>query len=236
MLNIIYPIYNPKPHVLETHLNNWRDYSIELRKQIKIILIDDCSTPPIKFNPSFELNYTVARIKEDIYWNVCGAQNLGHFIADDDWCFSSDIDHILLKEDCQRILDLPKKINSVYWFRRYKLGKPWKPHSNSFLIHKKDYLNIGGYDEDLAGNGGYNDEIIILKMQYFGLNLMNTNIPIYLDENLSFTFKGFIKKGIGLNSAKYYRKKRYMKEGKYVPFKPLNFNWEIINEYNFSGI
>jgi len=228
MLNIIYSIYNPKPHVIETHLNNWKSYG-DLLEKVNIILIDDGSILPIDFEIDFPINLTIARIKEDIYWNVGGAQNLGHYLANDDWCFSTDIDHILTKESCNKLFDYNKESGNVYWFIRIKDNKVYKQHQNTFLIHKKDYNKIDGYDEDLSGNGGYNDALIIAKMQYYKLKFVNTDILVHLNENLSLNTKEYFKKGVPVNYQKFVSKVNEMQKGTYKQKSILNFNWKIVS-------
>jgi len=228
VLYILYPIYNPKPHVLPFHYDNWNEYPEELKKQIHVIMVDDCSKPPIKFKPPLP-NYTHMRIKEDIYWNASGTKNLGfNFIPNNTWVFASDIDHILTATDCQKCIDLYKEKNKVYWFRRIKDGKFYKQHANTFLINSDDYMKIGGYDEDFGGNGGYNDTLLSLKMRYYRLRFVNTYINIYLDENLSYTTKDFVKKGVEVNFRKLHNKRKKMLKGTYEQESILNFEWEIV--------
>jgi len=236
MLNIVYPIYNPKPHVLEYHYDNWNTYPEELKKQMHVIMVDDGSQPPIKFNPPLP-NYTHIRIEEDIYWNASGVKNVAfHVVPKDSWVFASDIDHILEASDCQKCIDLVKEKENVYWFIRIKEGIIYKQHPNTFLINSDDYWKFGGYDEDFAGNGGYNDVMTQNLMQYVGLKHINIPIVIYLNENLSYTTKSFIKKGRKINKLKLDNKLRQLRQGIYMHPNNLNFTWRIINGHNTSGL
>lgn len=236
MLNIIYSIYNPKPHVIETHLNNWKSYG-DLLEKVNIILIDDGSILPIDFEIDFPINLTIARIKEDIYWNVGGAQNLGHYLANDDWCFSTDIDHILTKESCNKLFDYNKESGNVYWFIRIKDNKVYKQHQNTFLIHKKDYNKIDGYDEDLSGNGGYNDALIRELMLHHNLKFENLDVNIMLYTDLSYSsLSGFVKKGVPINYIKMNNKISAMHNNSYIHSPILNFTWSITKKVSYNEL
>lgn len=226
MLNIIYPVYNPKPETLKRHLDNWKSYPEELKSQVRIVIVDDGSKEPVKLD--IPLPHIIARIEEDIYWNVCGAQNLGHYLIDrNEWSFSTDIDHILYPQECEKILRLKKETGNVYWFVRIKEGKIYKQHQNTFLIHCSDFFKIGGYDEDLAGNSGYNDALLIAKMKYYGLSFVNTDIKVNLYENMGINCNGYVKQGLDKNLMKYQIKVMEMVNHKYQPGNILRFRWRI---------
>lgn len=233
MLSIIYPVYDsgqknitPLKEVIQAHIGNWGSYPIELRKQIKIIIVDDGSKNPIDISISFPINLILARINKDIYWNICGALNLGHKLADNDWSFHSDIDHILKPSECKKMLNWDKKRSTVYSITRNCEYKRIAP--NSFLIHNEDYWKTGGYDEDFAGNSGWNDEMFKYLISYAGFHIVESTIDLNYYPHFASTFE---KKGRSNNGNKLMMKINQMRSGNYKNGKSIRFDWKIVKEY-----
>ena len=232
MLTLCYTLYNPKPETINAHLTNWIHCNEELRKQFKVVFVDDCSptTPTVPLD--FHMNMTVARIKDDIYWNLTGARNLAFHLADDDWCVTTDMDHFIEPEDLQKIVDMEKNRQFVYYFERYRNGKPHRTHLDSYIMHKQDFLNMGGYDEDMRGHRGANEDLIKAIIEYNNYHKVQTDIKIHNDESHG-KVGGPRREMVMPNYVKLRQKLGQMKNGMYKNSKSLRFDWEILDEYTY---
>jgi len=237
MLNIIYSVYNLQKELKQIHIDNWKQYSQSLLKQINIILIDDCSTKPLTIEINFPINLKIVRILDNVGYNIGGAKNLGFYIVENTWCFSSDIDHVLSPNECLKCIQLDKKLNNLYYFTRYlPNGEHYqKRHDNTYIIHKQDFWKIGGYDEDFTPHYGYEDAWLKYIMQKQNINFINTDIKVILynipnqEQFLSYPMeKRKIDREINYKLLDN-KKSIYVKP--YSNTKILRFNWKIIKEY-----
>jgi hypothetical protein len=157
-LQVIYPYYD-NPKMLEIHTNMWRSYPVKIWRNLKIILVDDGSQ---KYPLEQQLakvprlvNLDAYRIKQNIPWNQNGAHNLGMSRANEGWCLSTDIDHVLPYETLKHIRETELDENTYYTFGRRQQGQPeqkdYKRHPNSWLLTRNTYWESGGYDEDFSG-------------------------------------------------------------------------------------
>jgi len=224
MLTICYTMFNPKQETIVEHLTLWKSYSEEAQQQLKIVIIDDHSDKVVNIQPDFSLNLNIVRVDQDIYWNLPGARNLAFKLADDDWCVSLDMDHFLSPKVIEEILKLEKHMGTVYRFQRTRNGKPHTVHRDSFIIHKKDFWDMGGYDEDMCGCRGANEDLIEATMHYKNLILEQTNITI---ENNEFHGKvGGIKRDMVSRNYVFLKQKLYqMKQGIYENKDHIRFTW-----------
>lgn len=115
------------------------------------------------------------RVTEDRPWHQHGARNLAAHVARGIWLLMTDMDHVVpastLAEILRRLPALAK--NEVLTFGRVDApatltwrADHWpefsrtrrddgslKPHVNSFVVNRKRYWALGGYDEDFLGYG-----------------------------------------------------------------------------------
>jgi len=156
-LQLIYPYYE-NPQMLVTQLHTWANWPRDLAKKIKIILVDDGSqkTQAIQLIdgavglPDLELY----RILINIPWNQNGAHNLGFDRAENGWCLTTDIDHVIEADQLHVILALAKNPKCYYTFARQQVrapGKVFKRHPNSWMLTREMFWASGGYDEDFSG-------------------------------------------------------------------------------------
>jgi len=251
MFNVLYIAYNPPQGVLNLHLNIWRQIPDNIRRNVRFILVDDCSNTPINPTVDFPINLTIARIDTDIYWNPPGAKNLGFTLADNDWVFSCDIDHSVPVEDYIKMIQMSKEKNSIYFFTRFlPNGKSRnKDSSNLFIIHKEDFWKTGGYDEDFCGNHGYDDYIIVGNfynntegvsntspslMKMLNFKFVRTDLKII--EHKEFATGDPIKKEqTNRNNFKILMKKiKELQTGTYIHPSILRFPWHIEKEITFN--
>lgn len=156
-LQLIYPYYE-NPHMLEKQIETWASWPRDLARKVKIILVDDGSQKAPASDlfaltrPSVELE--LYRILINIPWNQNGAHNLGFHVANDGWCLTTDIDHVVIEKQLRTILALPLNKRQYYSFGRRQvraLDTVFKRHPNSWLLTRELFLESGGYDEDFSG-------------------------------------------------------------------------------------
>lgn len=237
MLNVIFPIYNPLPGNLERHLDTWKNYSEETRKNVRFIMVDDCSDLPIEVKVDYPLNLMVARITTDRGWNINGAKNLGMSIADNDWIFSTDADHLFTtEEDLKRTINMEKKRDHVYMFHRICRKKT--NHINTFLFHKQDFWKTGGYDEDTTGRYGHSDTMMNRLIDHMftrvQTDISNTE---YEDAKIMTERRSDPKTNIQdiLHNEGIVRKKmEALKNGTYKNGDVLRFEWKLTHREEFK--
>ena len=154
--------------------------------------MDDCSKEPLgKLN-----GVDVYRVDDDIPWNAGGATNLA-FQESEGWCVYADMDHLVTKDNVEKILQIKKEKGTMYL-----LGRKFKREAlSTFLIHKDDYELVGGQDEDFSGHYGYIDIILILQcranlkvVERRDIKLEYFNDAVDLDRDETFNEKLFEKK------------------------------------------
>lgn len=126
---------------------------------LKTMIIDDGYPEPLGAIKGIE----VVRIEQDIPWNQPGARNLGFHLLDG-WVLSSDIDHVITKQNIKDLQKLELDKNCVYYIARKENGKV-TTHRNIYLMHKEAFERIGGYDEDFSGHYGYDDTLFNKKIK-----------------------------------------------------------------------
>lgn len=165
-LQLIYPYYE-NPTMLLEQMRVWTDeWPRELVPHVKIIIVDDGSqknpaAPIVQecLNVSFQPlpKFELYRVLINIPWNQNGAHNLGFHVADEGWCLTTDIDHVVETHLLQKLLVMTPKVGSYYSFARRQArdrNTVFKRHPNSWLLTRKMFLDSGGYDEDFAGYYG----------------------------------------------------------------------------------
>jgi len=156
-------LYYDNPQMLEWQIDCWNAYVGVLKNPPGVILVDDGSPKTkavdIVKKSNCRLPIKVFRIKEDIPWNFTGARNLGCVHAKN-WIYMSDIDTILTENDAKKLFD-QRLLQKNCFYKPARVAFPDLPLSApgnvNFLYHKDLYQEIGGYDEDYAGNYGRGD-------------------------------------------------------------------------------
>ncbi len=181
-LTIILPYYRA-PLMLKKQLQVVNQYP----KGVKVIVIDDCSLEQASDVVTKEDNVCLYRILDNIPWNREGARNLGSMLATTDWIIHMDIDHVLLPDCVNRLLQYLLNKNKWYKFPRYRVGKAdftrnkdniprereygeIKPHIDSYLCTKEMYWKAGGYNENysgcLGGGGPFLKRMTLVNGEY----------------------------------------------------------------------
>ena len=230
-LSLVYPYYNNRVN-LDRQLELWARLPQGLARRIEYVLVDDGSSQPAVIPDDCPINLTLVRVKEDKPWNQPGARNLGLKLAEGGWVFASDIDHLILEDGLSHILSMIKDSGSVYYFgRRREDGSAKHPHPNSFLVFRKTFWTVGGYDEDFCGHYG-KDDMFLLKRFERACKVVQLEVPALVEFNNAAT-PGMLRK-TRHNRWLYKRKLRRLENGKYRNGRTLRFEWEIVNRWRIG--
>lgn len=154
---LVMPYYR-NPIMLEFQVANWNSWSEEVRRQVNVVLVDDCSPEPAE--PIFRkctLKKALFRIDQDIPFNAHGARNLGMkmFGKDPDWALLTDMDVLIDEPNVKRLLAKQLSPGLHYTFEReFMDGRPRKTHCNTLLVTRGAFWDVKGYDEDYCGSYG----------------------------------------------------------------------------------
>lgn len=140
-------------------------YPKEVRDRLTVVIVDDCGTPPMDYEkftllPQFCKAAKLFRVTQDIPWNQPGARNLG-MQHSSGHCLLIDPDMVFDGSMIERMIEAAKKLprrHVVKWgLRHVNSGKIDMTSPNTWLIHRDDFFEVGGYDEDFAGHKGWSD-------------------------------------------------------------------------------
>lgn len=175
-LTLVLPFYRNRGMLVE-HQRVWGDYPVSLRKQLHVIVVDDCS--PDGSSATADLmtlkglgSFRLYRVKEDVRWNWLTCRNIGVDQATTDWVLLTDIDHVLPVETMRALTKTKLDTANVYRLSRVDAPHPWpytldecpvrekkRFHPNTWLMTRRMYTErIGGYDERLSGCYGTDGE------------------------------------------------------------------------------
>lgn len=227
-LSIVYPYYNNEA-CLSRQLELWARLPRDLASRVEYVLVDDGSPRPAAIPPDFPINLTLVRVKENKRWNQHGARNLGLKLAEGEWVIASDIDHLLAAEGVGCVLSMEKDPAAVYYFSRQKEDESAKhPHPNSFLIRRKTFWDIGGYDEDFCGHYGKGD--LFLRAQFErACRIVALEQPALIEIDNGAT--PGLNRETRRNRWLARWKKRRLEKGKYRNGRTLRFEWEIVGRW-----
>ena len=176
-LSIIVPVYNSH-RVVKRHIKHYT--KMNQSNAIEIIFMDDGSDPPLKeyFINHRLRNFYIYPTGDKRPWSNPCAKNLGVKISEGEYIFITDVDHILPKETVLQAYefrgdkmgftrsfavlsnngDIFTDPESLFKYgmnkRRYRRrgGRVYQ-HTNTFVMRKKVFKEIGGYKEYLCNKG-----------------------------------------------------------------------------------
>jgi len=231
MITIILAYYE-NPTIFARQLEEWQSYAPAVKKEFCAIVVDDGSpTAPLKA-PIREVGFpvTLFRIKQNIPWNIPGARNLGMKMAADGLCLLTDMDHVLLADDAERLIN--KELCTEYYYcmaRQWSDGRVLNPHGNSYVLEKSLYWKIGGTDEDFSGWWGAGEGVFRGNLQHAAQRI---DLPdVFLTHFGRSTIADASTTEWGRRDSKYnYAKNPALaaKRAPYVPERPIRFEWERV--------
>jgi len=149
--------YYECPDMLRKQMDYWQNYSKEVTDNIQVLVIDDGSklfpAKDVLNERETNVDLCLLRIKEDIFQNTMGARNLGFHYAPENWIWNLDMDHIVPTESIKAVINMELKTSCFYLPARYRMGSLYDyekmhRHSDTFIMTRKMFWDIGGYNED----------------------------------------------------------------------------------------
>ncbi len=151
--------------MLQEHQRIWKNYPPDWRRELHVIVVDDCSTekPAIDAISGEDLglaSFRLYRIDEKRKWNWLACRNLGMAECQTEWALMTDIDHGLPGRTLHSLLTM--ELNPMHAYRLSRVSMPnldpYKSHPDSYLLTVEMFNQVGGYDERFAGNYGSSGE------------------------------------------------------------------------------
>lgn len=158
--------YYDNPLMLNEHYKLIRQMPDRLREHVHLIIVDDGS-PNHPAQPALigGAMLQIYRMREDVRWNQDACRNIGVKHAETNWVLLTDMDHIVSPAAWEILIARKWDEGKAYTFGRVSAPdmSPYKPHPNSWFMHRDLFNSIGGYDERFAGlygtDGDFKDRL-----------------------------------------------------------------------------
>ncbi len=180
-LSLCMPYYRNPRMLIRHLLVWKNEWSAEMKTDVEVVIVDDGSPDETASDAVAAMwngdrtglpPLSLYRVTEDRLWHQHGARNLGAHVATSDWLLMTDMDHIVPPSTVRAVLDrLPMRKRGILTFGRVDApatltwkAEDWrdfartrrsdgtlKHHVNSFVVSRKYYWQLGGYDERLCG-------------------------------------------------------------------------------------
>lgn len=168
-MSVIWAVYG-QPEIMEKQWESLRRLPPLVKARLELVVVDDHGRPeatiPDDIVESFPCQ--LLRVEKDIPWNQMGARNLGMHVCRSRVAVMLDPDMVPNTLTWDRLLNqarLLRKGTVVKFSLRYLDGRPEHTSPNTWIITKEDFWEIGGYDEDYAGNKGWSDVQLMHTIQ-----------------------------------------------------------------------
>lgn len=219
---------------IEQLLRCYAEYSPQLMDRLQFVLVDDHSPIPVTVADDIDLNIRILRVNENIQWNQAGARNLGVLYAASDKVIMTDLDHLFPEQTLQYIVDHTPLGKTAYKPFRYAAdGSELKPHPNTFILSRGRFFEHFGYDEEFAGEYGYEDGFFWRWQRYHGTRFRYTSKshPIHVRTGEASGATSGLERD--KNKNKQLRTRKLNEIAKYGPagghsHQFLNFTWQLL--------
>lgn len=238
-ITYVLPIYTQQKDLEAFYslLKTYESYDKSITRAIHFIFVDDCSPVPITIPENTSLNYTLAKVENDIAWNQGGARNLGVHLAKTSKLILTDLDHTFSEAGLKRLLKIGEP-KDFYVFRRInELGEEKTAHYNTFFCNKSLFFKSLGVDECFGGNYGFEDIFFVDMQRRLGSKFLKfKSHPVHhVEHKVSDNPQHSLPRNMDINKPLYEAKRRILKDKSRDPFDAhsrlfLNFNWHIIKE------
>lgn len=191
-ITLVYPYYDCEMF-FGRQVGIWQGYAADVKPHLSVIVVDDGSPRPVPHTTPHGVETRLFRIDVDVRWNWLAARNVGAHHAADGWLLLTDMDHVVPEATLRTLIWADLDPSVVYMFRRVEhTGQKIRPHSASYLMTRKMFWRIGGYDEALSGFYGTDGEFRRRVMHQATVQLIE-NAPLirfeYVDDASVRTYK-----------------------------------------------
>jgi glycosyltransferase involved in cell wall biosynthesis len=154
VLSLIFPYYD-NPKMLAYQLEYYAQLPDQVASKVEIVLVDDASSqyPAADLVPQkYPMRLSVFRIDKDKPWNQDAARNIGAYEATGEFLLLTDIDHVVPVDTLENLLMMEDRDSVITLARKAHFSeKVVHSHVNSYVMTRKAFWEIGGYDEDFWG-------------------------------------------------------------------------------------
>ena len=176
MLTFVMATYG-QPKMLEKWWETLRTYPEAVAAKIRLVIVDDHGDPPAEIPEDIRGIFKAAlyRVTKNIPWNQPGARNLGVHVAKTDWLLLLDPDMVVEPKVATALLVHSRKMKRgqlVKLLLRYTDNTYDATSPNVYLLHKADFNQVGGYDEDYAGHKGWSDVQFMHTLRGFKMRFL----------------------------------------------------------------
>lgn len=195
---LIVPFYR-NCEMLSRQIEEWEMYPAGVR----IVVVDDGSPEHAKpiiqavASPELLRSIHLYRIMVDVAWNREEARNLGATQAQTKWLVHIDIDHLMPAQSAAHLLKFDADDQHWYRFPRWRKGKAdetrkkdaisrdvqfgeIKPHIDSYLVPRKMYWLVDGYDLLFSGCLGGGSDFLKRLEAVAEPRLLPPHIPLHV--------------------------------------------------------
>lgn len=164
IVSLVMPYYR-NPTMLGMQYALWASFPQEVKDLFEIVIVDDGS-PDEKARwvdrPAGLPRIRIFEVQEDKPWHQHAARNIGAHEAVGKILLLTDMDHMVTEQLITFCAGVETSQNAWHvkrleWDTKKptldRFDKP-KPHPNTFIMSKKLFWKMGGYDEDYCGHYG----------------------------------------------------------------------------------
>lgn len=203
--------------------------SSEVRSHVELIIVDDFSDVEEKIN-SEQIALKQYRVTDDIPWNQAGSRNLGALMANGPWALFFDIDQEPSEQGLAQIIkgiDMLQSTSLYYFhvdnFVDSNLNVELPIHPNTFLVNLERFKTTCMYDEDFAGNYGYEDLYLPFVWEKNGGNrAIFNNEKVFKDGNYK---TANLNRDLSINKQLAEKK---LQDGIKKPINLIRFQWKKV--------
>lgn len=196
--------------------------------EVELVIVDDCSDHERQLQAK-GVNLKYLRVVDDIPWNQAGCRNLGALTSIGRWHLYFDIDQKISLDGLNYVVTHCDGLapDVMYYFMvndfvDSNTNEQLTIHPNTFMVNANTFRMHGMYDEDFAGNYGYED----LYLPY--LWERNGQVRAIIGQESFFTDQKFkttsLTRDLEPNKIKSTQK---MLEGIKRPKNFIRFEWKI---------
>lgn len=166
-----------QPKMLEVWFDALRTYPPEVLLWMELLIVDDCGDPPVEIPDDITqlLKCRLFRVTEDIPWNQPGARNLALDHCRTPLVLFVDPDMVFPAGMMRKMLEAGQSLAEGevirFMLRHLKGNKLDGSSPNTWFLHVKNFLAVGGYDEDFCGNKGWSDvQLLDVMTTYYKIH------------------------------------------------------------------